>query len=104
MNPDPSAARQSIRNAWQAIRQGDSGAARRWAEMAAALAPDLEEPWLILAGLAAPRESVEFLERALKINPASERARQAMRWAARRMQETGPGQRRKPALRVRRMP
>jgi lipoprotein-anchoring transpeptidase ErfK/SrfK len=86
----PQAARQAIRQAYQALRQGDRRAARRWAEQAAALAPDQEDPWLILAAVASPQTSLKHLKRALQINPGSRRARQGMHWAARRLRQTAP--------------
>ncbi len=70
MKPDPESARKTLLNAQQAMQRGDRQAARGWAEQAVALAPDFEEPWLFLAALASPRDSVKYLERALKINPA----------------------------------
>jgi lipoprotein-anchoring transpeptidase ErfK/SrfK len=60
--------------------------------MAAALAPEMEEPWLILASLATPRASVTYLERAIKINPKSARAREGMRWAVERLRRSQAGQ------------
>ena len=69
------------------MRSGDRSAARRWAEQAAKLAPQLEDPWLILASVASPRASVAFIERALQINPDSPRARKGMQWALKRLQE-----------------
>lgn len=92
MKPDPEAARQTLNNARQAMQHGDRQATRHWAEMAAALAPDTEEPWLILASLASPRTSVAYLERALKINPQSERARKGMHWAVERVRQAQAGQ------------
>ena len=85
MKPDPVAARQILLNAQRALQAGDRKTARRMAEQAAALAPGLEDPWLILAGLASPRASVAYLQQALKINPHSERARKGMHWAADRL-------------------
>lgn len=85
MRSDPLAARRVLRNAERAMQSGDNRAARRWAEMAAALAPDIEDPWLLLAAIANPRASVAYLEQALKINPRSEQARQGMHWAAERL-------------------
>jgi lipoprotein-anchoring transpeptidase ErfK/SrfK len=84
-------AQKAIQNAREALRSGDRSAARRWAEQAAKLAPQLEDPWLILASVANPRASVAFIERALKINPDSPRARKGMRWALSRLQEVPPG-------------
>jgi lipoprotein-anchoring transpeptidase ErfK/SrfK len=89
MNTDLLQAQKSIQNAREALRNGDRSAARRWAEQAAKLAPQLEDPWLILAAVASPRASVSFIERALQINPNSPRARKGMQWALVRLQE-GP--------------
>ncbi len=69
------------------MQHGDRQAARSWAERAAVEAPDTEDPWLFLAALASPRASVAYLERALKINPQSERARKGMHWAANRLRK-----------------
>ncbi len=91
MNRDPLELRQALENARQAVRQGDRRSARRWAEKAAALAPHLEEPWLILAGIASPRASVAYLEQALRINPSSERARRGLEGAQRRLRHSQGG-------------
>jgi len=44
----------------------------------------------MLAALAEPRASVAYIEQALKIKPQSERARQAMHWAAQRIRTRKP--------------
>ena len=88
MNTNLLQAQKAIQNARDALRSGDRSAARRWAEQAAKLAPQLEDPWLILASVASPRASVKFIEQALKINPESPRARKGMQWALKRLQET----------------
>jgi lipoprotein-anchoring transpeptidase ErfK/SrfK len=85
MIPDPSAVHQALENARQFVQRGDRQSARRWAERAISLDPDQEEAWLILAAVASPRASVAYLERALRINPASERARQGLVWARQRL-------------------
>ena len=85
MKPDPEAVRKTLLNAQQAMVRGDRRAARGWAAQAVALDPDSEEPWLFLAALASPRASVNYLERALKINPHSQRARKGMHWALERL-------------------
>jgi lipoprotein-anchoring transpeptidase ErfK/SrfK len=87
MNPKLLQAQEAIRNAREALRSGDRSAARRWAEQAAELAPQSEDPWLILAAVASPRASVSFIQRALQINPDSPRARKGMHWALKRLQE-----------------
>lgn len=87
MNPNLLQAQQFIRYARQALRNGDRSTARRWAEQAAELAPQLEDPWLILAAVASPRASLGYIERALQVNPDSPRALQGMQWALKRLQE-----------------
>lgn len=77
--------REIIQNARQALRRGDYPETRRWAEQAARLAPELEDPWLLLAAVSSPRDSLEYARRALAINPASRRAHKAMEWANERM-------------------
>jgi lipoprotein-anchoring transpeptidase ErfK/SrfK len=85
----------SVEKAREALRNGNRTEARQWAEHAASLAPEMEDPWLILAAVASPRASVEYVERALRINPNSERARRGMDWARQRLQAL-PSQRSNP--------
>lgn len=70
-----------------ALRRGDRAKARQWAERAAELAPQSEDPWLILAAVASPRESVDFIRNALQVNPESARAQKGMEWALSRLRE-----------------
>jgi lipoprotein-anchoring transpeptidase ErfK/SrfK len=49
------------------------------------MAPELEDGWLLLAAVASPRASVSYLQRALEINPSSQRARAGMHWALQRL-------------------
>src|SRR4030067_693590 len=79
--------RESIMHARDALRRGDMTNARLWAEQAAELAPQNEDPWLILAAIASPRESVDYVRRALQANPNSARGRKAMEWAMQRLGE-----------------
>jgi lipoprotein-anchoring transpeptidase ErfK/SrfK len=72
---------QALKQATDALQRGDKHAARTWAQIAASLAPDMEEPWLILAAIARPHASIAYLERALEINPESKRARAGLVWA-----------------------
>lgn len=78
-------AAQAIQNSQSAFKRGDKLSARRWAEKAAALSPELEEPWLLLAALANPQASVNYLKQALKINPESLRAKAGLDWAQKRL-------------------
>ncbi len=83
----------ALSEARQSLKNGDRLNTRRLAEKAAAIAPDSEEPWMLLAAVAAPKASVYYLTKALEINPTSKRARQGMRWALRRLRsERQPAQ------------
>lgn len=68
----------------EALAAGRKNEARRLAHRAAKLAPDQEEPWLLLAAMAAPAASRAYLQEALKINPRSARAIKGLRWAEER--------------------
>jgi len=72
---------QALIQAINALHRGDKHAARTWAQIAAALAPRMEAPWLILAAVAKPHASIAYLERALEINPESKPARAGLVWA-----------------------
>ncbi|HRN50237.1 MAG TPA: L,D-transpeptidase family protein [Anaerolineales bacterium] len=67
-----------------ALAAGHKPEARRLARQAAKLAPQQEEPWLLLAAMATPVASLAYLKEALRANPRSTRARKAMRWAEER--------------------
>ncbi len=75
----------ALENARKAYYQGNHSATRYWAQIAANIDPNIEEPWLWLAAVSSPRASVAYLEKALSINPQSKRARQGMHWAANRL-------------------
>ncbi|CAG0982320.1 Putative L,D-transpeptidase YciB [Anaerolineales bacterium] len=79
--------RKVIANAREALKRGDMTQARQLAEYAAELAPKSEEPWLILAAVASPRESVNYIRKALEVNPDSPRAKKGMEWAMQRLGE-----------------
>jgi hypothetical protein len=88
MKEQPNPALQAVQEAQRALRQGDRRNARRWAEKALNLAPDTEEPWLMLAALASPKASLVYLRNALEINPHSQRARKGIHWAVKRHRRT----------------
>jgi len=75
----------ALKNAFNSLKSGKRLEARRWAEKAARLDTNKESPWLILAALAPPRASVNYLIRALEINPESVQARKGMHWAINRL-------------------
>ncbi|MDO9301134.1 MAG: L,D-transpeptidase family protein, partial [Anaerolineales bacterium] len=79
--------RKAIANAREALKNGDMTEARQWAERAAELAPQSEDPWLILAAVVSPKESVKYIRKALEANPNSPRAKKGMEWAMQRLGE-----------------
>ena len=84
-------ARGAIQKAREALSNGDYGLARQWAERASKLAPQLEDPWLVLAAVAGPRLGLVYIQRALQINPNSLRARRGMEWVMQRLQKPNKG-------------
>lgn len=87
MNKSFDEARLAVQKAREALRNHDTSAARQLAEQAAALAPQMEDPWLILAAVASPRASLDYVQKALKIDPNSPRAQRALQWAMQRLNE-----------------
>jgi lipoprotein-anchoring transpeptidase ErfK/SrfK len=87
MEPNQIAAFKLIEQAQLAMKKGEYVSARQLAAQAAQTAPELEEVWLLMAALASPRGSVAFLQKALAINPQSERAQKGMVWAQNRLQQ-----------------
>jgi hypothetical protein len=80
-------AEQLIADAQAALRQGDRIQARSLAQQAIQIKDDLEEGWLILAALASPHASIAYLQKALAIDPLSERAKKGMDWALERLKK-----------------
>ena len=87
MNPNQSAAYKNLEQAQQALKNGDRNTARQFAAQAAQLAPELEEVWLMMGALASTRGSVSYLEKAVQINPKSERAQKGLQWARARLEK-----------------
>ena len=77
----------ALDKARSALLKKDTSGALKYAKTAADLDPKLEEAWLILASVSDPKDSVKFLNRALEVNPDSQKARKGMHWAARRLRE-----------------
>jgi len=90
MNANPDPIHLTLQNAMAAMKRGDRATARQLAEQAIALAPGLEAPWLILAALSAPAESLDYAQRALQINPESKAAQKAVQWAREKLQKSTP--------------
>jgi len=76
---------QAIHNAKNALKQGERGEARRWAQLAVKLSPNREEPWLILAAVSTPEASIEYLKRAQSINPNNPTTKAGLAWAEKRL-------------------
>lgn len=83
---------QAVQNARKAKEAGDVSSARRWARVAAQLAPEQEFSWLLLAVLSKPPASLEYYKTALKINPDSKIARAGIQKAeeTRSREQAGP--------------
>jgi len=75
MNSDTTEANQAIQNSIEALGRENRAHARYWAQRAVWLAPQDEEAWLALASVSTPTASLEYLQRALAINPESQPAR-----------------------------
>jgi len=80
--------REALSYAREALKNGAMAEARQWAERSAELAPQSEDPWLILAAVASPGESLDYIRKALALNPDSPRAKKGMEWALQRLGET----------------
>ncbi|MDQ3007087.1 MAG: L,D-transpeptidase family protein [Chloroflexota bacterium] len=79
-------AREYVIKAREALRRGDRQSARELGEQAALLAPNMEDVWLVLAASDSnPQDALAYAQKALEINAASTRARQAVEWASRRL-------------------
>ncbi len=90
MTSDLDEAHLAVQHARDALRENRRSDARQWAERAAQLAPQMEDPWLILAAVASPKASLDYIQKALKINPQSRRAHRGMEWAMQRLREPVP--------------
>ena len=77
-----------IAKARESLRRGDRPSARQLGERAAILAPDLEDAWLILAASDPnPQDALAYARKASQLNPQSERARRAIKWASERLEQ-----------------
>ncbi|MHC1785169.1 MAG: L,D-transpeptidase family protein [Anaerolineaceae bacterium] len=82
---NPLDASRALEEAWSQLSQGQRKSARGLAQRAASLDPGSEGPWLILAALGTPEESLQYLQRVLEINPDNQRAIQGLQWARQRI-------------------
>jgi lipoprotein-anchoring transpeptidase ErfK/SrfK len=89
-----------IERAKAALGRGDRATARQLARRAVQLDPRSEAAWLTLAAVSEPRPALAYAARALEINPRSQPAKRAIRWAVRQL----PRRERQAALREVRLP
>ncbi len=87
MENSTSTASQALSKAREHLRSKNIPEALHWAKVLIHIAPDKEEGWLILAACSQPEDSVRYLIKALEINPGSQRARQGMDWAIKRLRK-----------------
>jgi hypothetical protein len=97
MAPDPDEVQILLQDALAALKVGDKNTAHNLAERAAFLAPESEAPWLILAAVASPEESLTYVKKALQINPESKSAQQALEWTLKRQSDRSPASETKPS-------
>ncbi|MDO9088493.1 MAG: L,D-transpeptidase [Anaerolineaceae bacterium] len=86
-NTTPSAS-QALQKARDHLRSKNVQETFRWAKIVTEISPELEEGWLIRAACSKPEDSVRCLIKALEINPNSQRARQGMDWAIKRLRKS----------------
>ncbi|HSB00026.1 MAG TPA: hypothetical protein VLE49_05200, partial [Anaerolineales bacterium] len=95
MSMDVLEARKSIAAAREALQRGNKESAWQLGKRAALIAPEMEDAWLVLAASDPdPRGALAYAQKALKVNPASSRARRGVEWA--QAQLNSPGGQRKP--------
>jgi lipoprotein-anchoring transpeptidase ErfK/SrfK len=71
----------------KALAANNHAEAHRYARLAVQCDPNLEDAWLVMAATASPSAAVEYLQKALAINPTSIRAQKGMQWALQRQAE-----------------
>lgn len=77
----------ALKNARESLRLKNTKEALHWAKILTEISPEQEEGWLILAAFSPPKDSVKFLLKVLEINPGSERGRQGLEWAIKRLRK-----------------
>ena len=75
----------ALRKANSFFKLGKNLEARKYASEVIQNDPNTEEAWLILAALGTPKASVAYAKAALRINPNSTQARNALNWAYNRL-------------------
>jgi tetratricopeptide (TPR) repeat protein len=79
-------ANECLKQAYKALKLGKNEQARQLAMDTIRLCPTLEDPYLIVVAVAEePQDAVEYLKKALEINPASLQARKGLAWAEQKL-------------------
>jgi lipoprotein-anchoring transpeptidase ErfK/SrfK len=86
MSIDTNSAEKALRNAAQALKDGESRAARQSARLAVSIDPTLADAWLILAQISDPHARPAYIQQVLKFQPGNPTALTALR-PSREMQE-----------------
>jgi lipoprotein-anchoring transpeptidase ErfK/SrfK len=81
-------ASQALQKARDHLRSKNIQETFHWAKIVTEISPNLEEGWLIRAACSKPEDSIRCLIKALEINPDSQRARQGMDWAIKRLRKS----------------
>lgn len=71
----------------KALVSNNHAEAHHYARLAVQYDPNLEDSWLVMAATSSPDAAVEYLQKALIINPYSARAQKGMQWALKRQAE-----------------
>ena len=88
MNDNLTQSRELVLKAREALRRNDKETARLLGEQAALLAPESEDPWLILAASDSnPEDALTYARKAEENNPRSPRARRAVEWAEEKLNQ-----------------
>jgi Tfp pilus assembly protein PilF len=90
MNPFKRYAERLLLRSREALFEKHFIQARQSAKMAIRLDPSLEEAWLILAAASKSEESVEYIQKALNLNPQNEKAKKALQWTKTKLKDKPP--------------
>lgn len=82
--------RYHLKQAQIALQRGDRSLARKYAQQAARIAPDMEAPWLFMAAVSDPAAGFGYIARALEINPQSSTANKAWLWLQQKQDQEKP--------------
>lgn len=79
-----------INQAILALKSGDRLQARKLVHLALQINRESEQAWLVLAATANPDSAIRYIKHALELNPKSEKAKKALRWALKQKRTLQP--------------